>query len=348
MSPSIRQIALETGFSTATVSMALRGCGRMAEETRRKVRETAEAMGYRPQPIVAKAFSMVRQPRDTWYRETLAYVTEYPMESAPRYQAEIFQAAVQRARSRGYRVEPFLASGKPADHRRLSRILQSRGIRGLVILPRVEYALPRLYLDWTKFAAVEIGRTLRDPRFLHRIERPIYYELNEAFHFLKRAGFRRIGMAIEPTEDKNRIGIYSAANLLFQERLPPPLRIPPLGTLGPYKEKTFRMWMSRYKPDLILIHSVDPLHWLKRMKIKVPEQVSVFCSNVQDSFLAGMEANLAKLGESSIEMLSLLLESDEIGPSRQPRCWLVPDQWRKGESLSLPVVFPGETEAGIQ
>lgn len=346
MSPSIRQIALETGFSTATVSMALRDCGRMAEATRRKIREAAEEMGYRPQPIVAKAFSMVRQPKEAWYRETLAYVTEYPMESAPRYQTEIFQAAVQRARSRGYRVEPFQASGRPADHRRLSRILQSRGIRGLVILPRVEYAQPRLYLDWKKFAGVEIGRTLRSPRFLHRIERPIYYELNEAFHFLKRAGFRRIGMAVEPAEDKNRIGIYSAANLLFQERLPPPLRIPPLSSAGPWKEKSFRTWMARYKPDVILIHSTDPLHWLRRMKMRVPEDVSVFCSNVQDPFLAGMEANLVKLGESSIEMLSLLLEGDEIGPSPQPRCWLVPDQWWKGQSLSLSVSFPGAAEAG--
>lgn len=345
VSPSIRQIAVQTGFSTATVSMALRGTGRMAEDTRTKICEAAERMGYRPQPLVAKAFSIVRQPKEAWYQETIAYITEYPMESAPRYQAEIFEGAARRASTRGYRIEPFQLSGKPVEHRRLSRILYNRGIRGLVVLPRVEYALPRLYLDWSKFAAVEIGRTLRSPRFLHRIERPIYSELNEAFHFLKRAGFRRIGMAVEPTEDSNRIGIYTAANLLFQERQTPSHRIPPLSSQGPWMERTFRAWFSKYQPDVILIHTADPLRWLKRMKVKVPEDVSVFCSNVQDSFLSGMRAHLTKLGESSIDMLSLLLDGDELGPSPEPHCWLVSDHWQAGQSLSLPVTFPGLFEA---
>lgn len=345
MSPSIRQLALKTGFSTATVSMALRGSGRMAEKTRETIRQAAEEMGYRPLPLLSKAFSIVRQPKETWYQETIAYVTEYPMESAPRYQSEIFEGAVRRARDRGYLVEPFLLSGKPLDHRRLSRILYSRGIRGLVILPRVEYAMPRLYLDWSKFAAVEIGRTLRNPRFLHRIERPIYYELNEAFHFLKRAGFRRIGMAVEPTEDSNRIGIYTAAHLLFEGRLPRSRRIPPLATAGPWTEKTFRAWMTKHRPDVLIIHTSDPVRWLERMKLRVPEDVSVFCSNVQDAFMAGMRANLTKLGESSIEMLSLLLENDEMGPSPEPRCWLVPDHWQVGQSLSRAVTFPGLHEA---
>lgn len=340
VSSSIRQIALRTGFSTATVSMALRGTGRMAVETRRKICRAADEMGYRPLPIVAKAFSIVRQPKDTWYQETLAYVTEFPMDSAPPYQSEIFEGAARRARSRGYAIEPFQVSGKQIDHRRLSRILYNRGIRGLVILPRVEYAQPRLYMDWGKFAALEIGRTLRSPRFLHRIERPVYYELNEAFHFLKRAGFRRIGMAVEPAEDSNRIGIYRAAYLLFQERMPEPQRIPPLSSQGPWKEKTFRTWMARYKPDVILIHATDPLDWLNRMKMNVPGDVSVFCSNVQDPFLSGMRANLTKLGESSIDMLSLLLENEEVGPSPQPRCWLVPDNWEPGQSLARPVTFP--------
>jgi DNA-binding LacI/PurR family transcriptional regulator len=45
--PSIRDLARETGLSTATVSQALNGMGRIPEATRRRVQEAAEQIGYR-------------------------------------------------------------------------------------------------------------------------------------------------------------------------------------------------------------------------------------------------------------------------------------------------------------
>ena len=46
--PSISDIAEETGVSIATVSLALRDKGRMSDETRARVKETAERVGYVP------------------------------------------------------------------------------------------------------------------------------------------------------------------------------------------------------------------------------------------------------------------------------------------------------------
>lgn len=335
--PTIREIAKKTGLSIATVSMALRGRGRMSKKTREQILAVAEALGYQAVPILSKAFSIVRQPKGAWYRETLALITEFPMASAPLYQVEIFRGASARAKERGYHLEPFHVSGKASEHRRLSRVLYTRGIRGLVILPRVEFSLPRLYLDWSKFAAVEIGRTLRSPRTLHRVERPIYYELIEALHLLKKVGYRRIGMAVEPTEDKHRIGIYTSAYLLSQERVPEKARIPTLASYGPWKEENFRNWLKEYKPDVIIVHTTMMLTWLKKLKMRVPGDVSVFCSNVAETNLTGLLANRPKLGESAVEMLSLLLEQDELGIPREARCWLVPDAWQAGDTLSRPI-----------
>lgn len=44
--PTLQEIADELGVTSMTVSKALRGVGRISEETRQRVREKAEAMGY--------------------------------------------------------------------------------------------------------------------------------------------------------------------------------------------------------------------------------------------------------------------------------------------------------------
>src|SRR6185369_10359118 len=48
--PTLRDIAAETGLSTAAVSYALRGL-RVPEDTQQRVREAAERLGYQADPI---------------------------------------------------------------------------------------------------------------------------------------------------------------------------------------------------------------------------------------------------------------------------------------------------------
>ncbi|MBC7479941.1 MAG: LacI family DNA-binding transcriptional regulator, partial [Pseudorhodobacter sp.] len=46
--PTLKTIAAETGLAIATVSRALKDAPDIGEETKRRVRETAERLGYRP------------------------------------------------------------------------------------------------------------------------------------------------------------------------------------------------------------------------------------------------------------------------------------------------------------
>ena len=59
--PTMADVARAAGVSKNTISLALRGSPRVAEETRRRIAETAEAMGYRLNPTVAHL--MARDPR---------------------------------------------------------------------------------------------------------------------------------------------------------------------------------------------------------------------------------------------------------------------------------------------
>ena len=54
---SIRDVAREAGVSVTTVSHALNGKGRLNAETRKRVREVADRLGYRPNPAARSLVS---------------------------------------------------------------------------------------------------------------------------------------------------------------------------------------------------------------------------------------------------------------------------------------------------
>lgn len=338
---SIRDIARETGLSTATISLALRGKGRMSEETRDRVKDAAKALGYQPHPLFSKAFSLARQPAAKRYRETLAFLIEWETETGPPHQKELYAGALEQASNMGYKLDSFIVSGKPGEQRRLGRILKARGIRGVIVAPLLANPYPRLHFDWQHFSPVEIGRTLYNPRNLHRVETAGYPMFIEALHLLKKVGYRRIGMAIEPRQNHHQNGIYYAAYLFSQLKLPASQRLPILATKGLWNERAFGSWLETNKPDAMVIHGVvagEILEWLARMNLKVPQDISLFCVNVlQNQHLSGLRRDYTGVGRAAVEMVSLLMEGGELGLSGNPRSWQVDEFWQAGETLNRPI-----------
>ena len=337
---SIRDIAERAGLSPATVSLALRGLGQLNPETRARVHEAAKALSYQPHPLISKALSLVRQPVEQRYRETIAFVIEWETETGPLHQKLIFNGAAERAAAMGYKLEQYIVSGKPSDHRRLSNVLHARGIRGMIIIPRLGSPQPRLYFDWPKFAAVEIGHTISYPRSLHHVDSADFDKVIEALHLLKKVGYRRIGMAVEPKQNNDSHGSFFAAYLLAQLRLPLSQRLPILSPVGPWNEMSFRQWVEANKPDVLFIHAQVGaliLQWLKNMKLRVPQDISLFCANITDGVWSGLKRNYPRIGRSAVDMVALLIADSELGISADPRSWEVAGSWVAGKTLSRPI-----------
>jgi len=343
MPVSLKEIAKRTGLSTAAVSQALRGIGRLSDRTRQSVRTVAEEMGYQPDPVLSRVLSRMRQSNAAHYRETIAFLTEWALDDGPGHHKQIFAAAAHQAESMGYKIEVFPVSGNPREQRRMSNILLARGIRGLIILPRLGNPHPRLHFEWKHLAAVEIGRTLWHPRTLPRVETSNYHKTTEAIHLLKRVGYRRIGMAIEPAQNSHQRGAYYAAFLMSQLRLPARRRIPVLATTGPWNEKTFRAWMEKNQPDVLIVHAViapELVKWLANMKLRVPRDVSLFCMNIQNEKAenwSGLRRDLTSMGQSAVEMLSLLLLDGKLGLAGNARCLQIDELWVAGKTLAHPI-----------
>lgn len=347
MSTSIRILAEEFGVNPSTISRALRGTGNISPEMREKVRRRAKEVGYEINPLISKALSLARQPSPRRYRETLAFILEFPTKDGPDYQIAMQDGAMGRAQSLFYKLETFILSTQPEEHRRMSRVFVNRGIRGLIFLPRLLHAQPRLHMDWEKFAAVEIGRTLWQPRNLHRVETASYHSMLEALHLLKRVGYKRIGMAVETMYDYQSCGAYFAPFLLMQQRLPRRQRIPIFAIENEWTGNSFKRWMLRYKPDVIFAHHVThTVRWLQRMKLSIPGDVSVFNINVRqydnpgphrDYDWTGFKLNYAGMGRRAVEMVTNLLDNSEFGLVGDPISWQIEQLWVPGQTLSLPI-----------
>lgn len=97
--PGIRQVAAEAGVSITTVSDSLSGKGRISEATRRRVREVANSLGYRPDALaqgLRAGHSRLLGLVVTKYGESAWTFTRFP------YFSIVVDAAVTAALEDGY------------------------------------------------------------------------------------------------------------------------------------------------------------------------------------------------------------------------------------------------------
>src|SRR5438067_5771171 len=133
---SLRDIARRAGVSKMTVSLALRGHPHAAAATRDRLRRLARQMGYRPNPLIVANMVHLRAGRRSRYSGTLAFIGlgPRPLQGTGRdHIHRVYRGARRRAETLGYHLEWFSLGGTEPAGRRLSDILQARGILGVVL-----------------------------------------------------------------------------------------------------------------------------------------------------------------------------------------------------------------------
>lgn len=145
-------------------------------------------------------------------------------------------------------------------------------------------------------------------------------------------------MAVEPDQNVRQRGIYYAAYLVHQLRIPPERQLPILASTGGFDEKHFRAWFKKYKPDVLIIHRPQLFsEWLANLRLCVPDDISLFCINAQEPHLSGLRRDYAGMGRAAVQMLAILLQSEEIGSSGKPRSLQIESFWQPGRTLSKPI-----------
>ena len=326
--PTLQDIANEAGVSRNTVSLALRNSPRISEGTRERIGRVAEALGYRPNPMVSALMQSRRGGRTPAATANLAFLHNYSTAEAWRqipHCVEMFRGAAQRAAELGFTLTPVWAwPGHTPEE--LTRVLLNRGVVG-VALPPVFSRQPPPSLAWDRFAATAIGPTLKTPE-LHRVGADFQGLIPIAVRELAALGYRRIGVLSTPRSDA-RVDYAWDAGLAIARRQSARGRV----AIAQYRKPDLRNpqfsgWMREHQIQALIVAGMSGVaEQLAAMRLRVPEDIGVADVFSDATPFASVLRHHEALGALAVETTVNQLLHNERGVPALRRTILVAGRW---------------------
>jgi len=333
---TMSDVARRAGVHQATVSRALRDDPRITPAQRATVKRAAAELGYRTNPLVAALMSVRRRGRAPTYQATLGYLTKYPPERAAWFRREfgqLFSGATARAAEQGYRLEEFNLADPALTPARITEILCSRGVHGLIVAP-LHSVHDSIDIDWSRFCTVAVGYSLSHVA-VHRIAHSHFAGYSLAVRHCRELGGQRPGLVLQRRVHEKVEKRWVAAALLDQSEYPGLSAVPPL-LPDELREQEFAAWFREHRPDVILGVSLpDVPRWLRRLGLRVPRDVGLVSLDRRpaDRELAGVAQDYAGLGGNGVDVLIGMLHRNERGLPAKPLTVLSDGLWIDGGSL---------------
>jgi LacI family transcriptional regulator len=351
---TLADVARKAGVHVTTVSLALRNHPRLPVRTRERLQALAKELGYVPDPILRALVSYRTKLRTGQGRPTLGYVTNWATRWGWRNvtaHPEFYEGAREAAEALGYQLEHFWVREPGLTHDRLSQILFSRGINGLVLASHGREMGDAIQFDWSNFSAIKIDYFPHKPE-LHNVTNDQSSIVRTAVRKVMAAGYKRIGFVMHRGWDHAVDHQWTAGFLCEQQSMPVRDRIPM--HLFPEPEpmerwfneskadvtpdpKPFDAWLARYKPDVLISKASFILPHLRRKGWRVPQNVAfvdVFLTQF-DGKTAGMRQNHRVVGAVAVEILAGQLQHNKFGVPEIPNTTYVEGTWFDGKSCPV-------------
>lgn len=331
---TLAQIAKHAGVHTTTVSLALRNNPRLPLQTRERLQKLAREMGYVPDPWLQALVSYRSRLNERKNPPKLAYITNWntrwgwkEVTAHPHF----YKGAEDKALELGFDLEHFWMREPGFTHARLSGILKTRGISGLIVASHVREIDDVLQFDWANFSAVKIDFFPHEPQ-LPVVTNDHLQIVRLAMRKAKEKGYRRIAFVMDEGWDITVDHLWSAGFLWEQQTLSVEDRIAPylLPQAEPLEE-----WIRREKPEVIISKAEFVFPVFESMGLRVPGDIAfidIFLEN-NDGRFAGVKQSYAAVGALAIEMLAGQMQQNRRGipPIATQTC--VEGIWFEGASL---------------
>ena len=337
---SMKDVAQKAGVSVMTVSRALRAHAEISEPTRQRILRIAKQLNYRPDAHLSELMAYIRRKEPAAFTGTLAILRGCARtgDDVPHYITNETQikSAHEHAMPLGYKIDEFIFPFDGKQDRRLTTILKTRNITGLIIYPPPEPG-STLRFDFSEFCPVVYSTNLKSPK-LNRVVGNTPHAVHVSLEKLSQLGFRRIGLAIYNVTDTNTDHAFLPSYLVHQHLTPEADRIPPL-VYNDIEERgyhQFMQWVDRWKPEAIISHDTLALQWLRRTKIKVPNEISYvnLSQNPNDPLpTAGISENPREMGRLLVDVVLTLLRAKEVGLPMVPRDSYAQATWNDGPTV---------------
>jgi LacI family repressor for deo operon, udp, cdd, tsx, nupC, and nupG len=335
--PTHRDIARLAGVTHVTVSLALRGHRSIPKSTRDRITEIARKIGYRPDPALQALMLYRRGAKPSSYQGTLAWINNFRdnPESLKQRFGNYLLGAQERCVELGYQLEEFRLIDLGMSFSRLSKVLRTRNIQGLLFPPQGKQRhISRSAFDWENFSLLTFGYSLMRPQ-LDLVANSQFRSGRLAVRKLRSLGYRRIGYITENEFDERTDQNFMAAYLIEQRRLLSSERLPIYlvpNANESQQAKSFRKWYSQYKPDAVLvINGVTPPWLLSLDSIKNRKcgwaQIDVPDGNTE---ISGISQNNRIIGRIAVDTLIAKIHANERGIPTTPRRILIEGHWVMG------------------
>lgn len=315
--PNIYEVARRAGVSTATVSRVLSRPDVVAEETRKKVLQTIERLGFTPNSAAAN----LRKLR------TGKLLVTVPDISNPFF-SQILQGIEDAAQQKGYSVLLGDTQHNPKREERYASMLKRKEADGLIFLG---HRLPKEAAALVKAAAPRCAPVVNGCEFSPTLGVPSVHIDNagaaaEAMEHLFRLGHRHIGVITGPlvsplSRDRLR-GVKAQAKARGAEH--------DLVVV----QGDFSIASGAAMGEQILVRNDGPtavfcfndgmaigvLQTAKRLGRRIPEELSVVgfddiqFARYTDPPLTTIAQPMRDIGEGTVRLLLEILEGNEIAP----------------------------------
>jgi LacI family transcriptional regulator len=337
-------IAAEAGCSKNTVSLALRGNPQIPATTREVIRKIADRLGYRPNAVLSHLMAQLRSSQTARFQAKLALVNAHRDPKAFRNHATIpayVRGCAQRAAQLGYDFDHFWLHDPKLKAESWIRILQTRGIKGIIIVGMMDQNQlpPHLRAVWARFPCVVTGVRTRDPALSFSCVD--HHDLVlQAFERALALGYRRPALAVEERLDRLVEGRFSGAMLAAQQALPASRRLPAFTQLDRARTERhlFHDWFDRHEPDVLLSLYNVVFPWLRDHGLQVPRDVGVIQLEWRESHaeISGMNQHNDAVGAAAVDMVVGQIHRNETGIPAFPRATLIGASWVDGQSVRRP------------
>lgn len=328
--PTLQDIANHLGLAKSSVSLALRDKGTLSTKTRKRIKDAAEAMGYRPDPLLAALVS--RRTRSSADALPLAFISG---KGAYGHHAFV-QACSDQAEPRGYRIHDVVISDFSTLEARL-RELWHRGTRGL-ILHHVDSG-PWLNSDYLKDFAIVQCRLHHDPLPFTTVRSDIVRKTHTTVQRVLDLRAERVGMAVLLTssdrshpEDQDRIGGALSAQERYRKQawFPKPLWV----DLAQHSEQEWRdkarHWVTKHKLDTVICTSNGFADMLFSGWEACPPIACTLVVPQDGKKYNGMRDNTRLIGEKCMELIDQFIRSRQFGIPEHPYDVVIPSDWKEG------------------
>ncbi|MDQ8193506.1 LacI family DNA-binding transcriptional regulator [Coraliomargarita sp. SDUM461004] len=326
---SLRDIAAKLGVNVSTVSRALNNQPKVSAALRARVLETANTMGYRPNPYVTRHMEEMRRGQRLPNLSNVAYLNFFAKKN-PHYQ-RVINGAKARAEQLGYHFQIVDCDEKEMMGARLERVLLSRGIRGIILSPpswESTEAEVKLQLDWSHFAGAIV--TLNQSEIGYdRVYIDPYFSARECVNQAIQLGYKSIFLVDVPILNTRLNHLHKAGFLVEEDSFTHSQQglhfeiIECCDTVITQKLKRFE------KPVLLTYVHIPEL------ALSCPQDYGVIylTKPIGQADVCGIAQKKEVVGQFCMDLLAQRLSRGEFGFPSEPKLMAVQGVWELGNTV---------------